>query len=168
MKTYRNTELLTTKVDRNNNYCQCEKSQGIWVEQYTLKLQRHPKSPCTVLNSTPPLGSGAFITNNRSLYSSLYSLIFVILVEALGFMHREFQSGLFANKQTSSYQHCWSLQYAGHVSHMNLCMGLARQRVCGPVVEHWSAESEGLRGTHTSFLSHACDKTKRHLSPSSR
>ena len=48
---------------------------------------------------------------------------------------------------------------------MNFVIDLVHRRVCGSVVEHWSAESEGLRfdsswGLRIFSLSHAHDKTK--------
>ena len=55
------------------------------------------------------------------------------------------------------------------VYHMNLAIDLAHSGVCGSVVEHWSAESKGLRfdsswGLRIFSLSHTCDKTKKNLS----
>ena len=51
--------------------------------------------------------------------------------------------------------------------HMNLLIDLAHCGVCGPVVEHQSVESEGLRflmgiplGDSIFSLSHACEMTK--------
>ena len=51
--------------------------------------------------------------------------------------------------------------------HMNFVIDLAHSSLCGSVVEHRSAESEGLRfdslwGIRTFSLSHARDKTKKH------
>ena len=50
---------------------------------------------------------------------------------------------------------------------MNFVIDLAHSSLCGSVVEHRSAESEGLRfdslwGIRTFSLSHARDKTKKH------
>ena len=52
---------------------------------------------------------------------------------------------------------------------MNFVIDLAHRGVCGSVVEHRSAESEGLRfdsswGLRIFSLSHARDKTKNDLS----
>ena len=52
--------------------------------------------------------------------------------------------------------------------HMNFVIDLAYREVSGSVVEHWNAESEGLRfdsswGLRNFSLSHARDKTKNIL-----
>ena len=45
--------------------------------------------------------------------------------------------------QTLRYRHCWSYQYAGHVSYELCNRPRSPWSLCGSVVEHRSAESEG-------------------------
>ena len=47
--------------------------------------------------------------------------------------------------QTLYYQHCWSQQYAGHVSHELCNRPGSPWSLCGSEVEHQSTESEDLR-----------------------
>ena len=67
--------------------------------------------------------------------------------------------------QTLRYRHCGSWQYARRVSYGLRNAPSSPWSLCSSVVEHRSAESEGLRvdsswGFRIFSLSHACDKTK--------
>ena len=65
------------------------------------------------------------------------------------------------------YRHCWSKQYAGRVSNELHNRPRSPLSLCGSVVEHWKAESEGLRFDSSWGLfplSYARDKTKKYLS----
>ena len=67
--------------------------------------------------------------------------------------------------QTLRYRHCWSWQYARRVSYGLRNAPSSPWSLCSSVVEHRSAESEGLRvdsswGFRIFSLSHARDKTK--------
>ena len=67
--------------------------------------------------------------------------------------------------QTIRYWHCWSWQYARRVSYGLRNAPSSPWSLCSSVVEHRSAESEGLRvdsswGFRIFSLSHARDKTK--------
>ena len=67
--------------------------------------------------------------------------------------------------QTLRYRHCWSWQYARRVSYGLRNAPSSPWSLCSSMVEHRSAESEGLRvdsswGFRIFSLSHARDKTK--------
>ena len=67
--------------------------------------------------------------------------------------------------QTLRYRHCWSWQYARRVSYGLRNAPSSPWSLCSSVLEHRSAESEGLRvdsswGFRIFSLSHARDKTK--------
>ena len=52
---------------------------------------------------------------------------------------------LLFNLQTRCYGHCWSQQFAGHMSYELCNRPCSPQCLCGWVVEHQSTESEGKR-----------------------